>query len=67
VLKATAVLTPKLSDLYGDAHKGVNARNSLYNATYEVLLPPDYLHILNCICNFEVKKQFKCYDKDTYV
>jgi len=30
-------------------------------------LPLDYLHILNCICNFKVRKQIKCYDAGTYV
>nr|DAK03591.1 MAG TPA: hypothetical protein [Bacteriophage sp.] len=34
---------------------------------YEVILPPDYLHCLNCICNFKVLKTYECYDKDTYV
>ena len=34
---------------------------------YEAILPPDYLHCLNCICNFKVLKTYECYDKDTYV
>ena len=32
-----------------------------------IKLPTDYVHILNCICVYHVKKQFKCYDKDSYV
>jgi hypothetical protein len=28
----------------------------------EFELPTDYLHLLNCICNFEVSKTFKCYN-----
>jgi hypothetical protein len=32
-------------------------------ATYEVILPSDYLHILNCICIYRVNKTFKCYNK----
>jgi hypothetical protein len=32
-------------------------------ATYEVTMPSDYLHILNCICIYDVKKTFKCYNK----
>lgn len=31
-------------------------------ATYEVIMPPDYLHILNCICIYSVKKTYKCYN-----
>ena len=33
-------------------------------ATYEVDLPDDYLHILNCICIYKVNKTYKCYNKD---
>jgi hypothetical protein len=32
------------------------------NATYEVILPSDYLHILNCICIYDVQKTYKCYN-----
>lgn len=76
VLKATAILPVKLAadaytgdgvtgdDITGD---GVTASNALYGATYEVILPSDYLHILNCVCNYKVKKQFKCYNPDSFV
>lgn len=71
VLKATAILPVKLAanaytgdDVTGD---GVTASNALYGATYEVILPSDYLHILNCVCNYKVKKQFKCYNPDSFV
>jgi hypothetical protein len=71
VLKATAILPVKLAaDAYtGDdvTGNGVIASNALYGATYEVILPSDYLHILNCICNYKVKKQFKCYNPDSFV
>ena len=33
-------------------------------ATYEVIMPSDYLHILNCICIYKVNKTYKCYNKD---
>ena len=33
-------------------------------ATYEAILPSDYLHILNCICIYRVNKTYKCYNKD---
>lgn len=64
VLKSTAILTPtKIDDKYGtDA-----SITSVYGKMYEVILPPDYLHCLNCICNFKVLKTYECYDKDTYV
>ena len=52
---------------YGEKTTNVTSLNSLYGATYEFELPADYLHLLNCVCNFKVKKQFKCYDAGTYV
>ena len=66
VLKATTVLKVDKTDKYGSSSK-VTDVNSMYGTTYEAYLPEDYLHMLNCICNFHVKKQFKCYDPDTYV
>lgn len=70
VLKATAVLSPvkatntaplsSLSDLGAGASR-------LYGATYEISLPNDYLHILNCMCIYKVKKTWKCYDQGDYV
>lgn len=30
------------------------------NYQYEVFLPHDYLHLLNCICNFKAMKSHKC-------
>lgn len=71
VLKATAILPVKLAaNAYtgdGVTGNGVTASNALYGATYEVILPSDYLHILNCVCNYKVKKQFKCYNPDSFV
>lgn len=64
VLKSTAILTPKVaSDTYGSD----SAVGSLYGAVYETNLPLDYLHILNCVCVFKVKKAYDCYDLDEYV
>lgn len=58
VLKATALLTPKkITETYKDLSLAMGA-------TYEVILPDDYLHILNCICIYDVKKTYKCYNKD---
>lgn len=59
VLKATARLVPQLTTNYGTS--------SLYKATYQVLLPNDYLHLLNCVCSYKVNKQFKCYNQDDVV
>jgi hypothetical protein len=57
VLKATAILTPvKINDYSG--------LSLVSGANYEVILPSDYLHILNCICIYNVKKTYKCYNKD---
>ena len=78
VLKSTAILKPigtlgsidehnTGNNAYGKKTQSVTSLNSLYGATYEFELPTDYLHLLNCICNFRVKKQFKCYDAGTYV
>lgn len=41
--------------------------STLLGATYEVNLPSDYLHLLNCVCVYKVKKTFKCYNRNTYV
>ena len=69
VLKATEVLKVTKTTKYGPANEAgdVISRNSIFGATYEAYLPEDYLHMLNCICNYKVKKQFKCYDPNTYV
>lgn len=68
VLKATAIIPVTATGAYGSNSAGnVTAKNSLYAGTYEADLPTDYLHLLNCVCNYEVKKQFKCYDNGTYV
>ena len=56
VLKATAKLYPTKSESYDGLSL---VRNGM--ATYYVDLPSDYLHILNCICVYNVKKTYKCY------
>ena len=67
VLKATTILNVDKTTLYGNDISGVTGKNALLGAAYESYLPEDYLHMLNCVCNFKVKKQFKCYDPNTYV
>lgn len=40
---------------------------SLNGATYEVFMPIDYLHMLNCICIYYVAKQKDCWDEGSYI
>ena len=62
VLKATAILTPQRASEY-DALSTVNQGMAIYYAD----LPSDYLHLLNCICIYNVKKTYKCYNQgDTW-
>lgn len=50
------MLTPKKVTKYQEL--------SLANgANYEIIMPSDYLHLLNCICVYKVKKTYKCYNK----
>lgn len=72
VLKSTAFLTPKLQQdvmesnpesILSAAHPIIS---KLQGATYEVDLPKDYLHLLNCICYFQVTKNWKCYNGGSY-
>lgn len=60
VLKATAMLKPtKIQD-----YNGLSLADG---ANYEVVMPADYLHILNCICIYRVDKTYKCYNRgDTW-
>lgn len=67
VLKTTAILKPTQSEpLKALADLGAG-KSKLFGATYEVILPPDYLHILNCICIYKVDKKWKCYNAGDYV
>lgn len=59
VLKSTAVLTPTITT--------VNSPNNLLSKTYEVFLPDDYLHILNCLVEYTVHQNFKCYNENEVV
>ena len=59
VLKATSLLSPVKCSSYGL----LSDIGRMMGATYEVILPQDYLHILNCICIYKVNKTTKCYNK----
>lgn len=58
VLKATATLKPTIADPTGN-----KALDYLRGATYFVDMPDDYLHLLNCICLFDVNKRKDCWDR----
>lgn len=40
---------------------------SLHGATYEVEMPQDYLHMLNCVCIYYVAKTKDCWDAGSYI
>lgn len=79
VLKSTAYLTPIKQNINNSAlqNQGASASSylsqahssiqSLHGATYEVYLPLDYLHLLNCICVYYVAKQKDCWDAGSYI
>lgn len=70
VLKASALLdVEKVSDSKAALNlaKFNTGKAKLFNATYESNLPSDYYHILNCICIYQLNKDYKCWDKDNYV
>lgn len=70
VLKSTAILDVSkiLEKKPFDSFNNFNiGQSNLFGATYEVNLPSDYLHILNCICIYKVKENWKCYNKGDYV
>lgn len=56
VLKATATLLPNFADPTSN-----KAIDYLRGATYFVDMPDDYLHLLNCICLFDVNKDKDCW------
>ena len=57
VLKSSTVLTPIVTNDYG------TTTAALFNKTYEVDLPDDYLHILNCVVEYGAQANFKCYNQ----
>ena len=57
VLKATATLLPEIAPSTGN-----KALDYLRGATYYVDMPDDYLHLLNCICLFDVNKNKECWN-----
>lgn len=60
VLKATTQL-----DVSKQPIQGYAAKNQKF--VYVTELPDDYMHILNCVVEFAVKKPFKCYSEGDHV
>lgn len=70
VLKATSILDVQKATAKGPLSELANygaGKSKLFDATYEVNLPDDYLHILNCVCIYKVNKNWKCYNEGDYV
>lgn len=68
VLKSTAYLEPKEvngnTNTSNEHHSKI--KNKLRKAWYEVEMPVDYLHILNCVCIYKLNEDKYCYNKDDY-
>lgn len=70
VLKSSAILDVDKTENFGssvDLSKLKAGEAELFGATYDVNLPLDYVHLLNCICIFKVNDRFKCWNKNDYV
>lgn len=71
VLKATATIPVKKVESYGelpgekDGYTFFN-KGDLFGATYELELPKDYLHMLNCTCVYKVLETYECYPQGRY-
>lgn len=52
------------SSYLSSKHKSIQ---SLHGATYEVEMPMDYLHMLNCMCIYYVAKTKDCWDAGSYI
>lgn len=67
VLKATSYLGVKPVSLPEGMEDYTAGKSKLFGATYEVDLPKDYFHILNCVCIYKLNKNWKCYNANDYV
>lgn len=59
VLKKTIHVAPVVCNAVGETEEQRAAINALYGATYELFLPVDYRHLLNCLCSFKEIKTTK--------
>lgn len=64
VATVDTVDAPAVSSYLSKSHSSIQ---SLHGATYEVYLPIDYLHMLNCVCIYYVAKTKDCYDAGSYI
>lgn len=62
--KASGGYSGQASSYLSKAHSSIQ---SLHGATYEVYLPIDYLHMLNCVCIYYVAKTKDCWDAGSYI
>ena len=68
VLKATTKLNVNKLDLNsGEIPNGIGFAAKNKKFVYVSELPSDYMHILNCIIEYKVNKQFKCYSAGDHV
>ena len=76
VLKTTAILEPKklegniskITDYETKSPDVINyPADGVLKATYYVTLPEDYVHLLGCVVEYEVKHTYKCYNPGNYV
>lgn len=56
--------TGQASSYLSKSHRSIQ---SLHGATYEVFMPIDYLHMLNCVCIYYVAKTKDCWDAGSYI
>ena len=64
VLKTSSVLTPKKIVDHSDFSQ---LAGGMFQSTYYVDLPADYMHLLNCIIEYKLKTNFKCYNANDVV
>ena len=60
VLKTVTVVTLQSSDVADNT--GLYKNTDLFGKSYIGELPKDYLHMLNCIVEYNPQKRFKCYE-----
>ena len=60
----TTAYSGQATSYLSKAHRSIQ---SLHGATYEVFLPIDYLHMLNCVCIYYVAKTKDCWDAGSYI
>lgn len=61
---STVAYSGQANSYLSKAHRSIQ---SLHGATYEVFLPIDYLHMLNCVCIYYVAKTKDCWDAGSYI